>query len=374
MKVLHLETGRNVYGGPQQVLCLLKALPRYGVENVVVCAKGTPFAALVESQDEVPARAVAVGGEFDLPAIWRLRRVIAQERPDLIHIHGRRGADTLGALAGRWARCPMVLSRRVDNPEKPFALRYKYPLFEHVIAISDKIRQVLIGQGIAPEHITVVRDAVDFHTYAQPRDDSWLLEYDLWPDQLLIGMVAQFIDRKGHRFLIEAFARLANKYPDARVVLFGKGPLVDEVRQQVESKGLKEKVVLAGFRDDLPRIMSSLDVLVHPALAEGLGVSLLEASSAGVPVVASAVGGIPEAITHGENGLLVPPGDIEALTSALDRVLGDAYLRSQLAQRGPELMRKYFTPDAMAAGNYEVYCKVLGQQHSAPILPRGQAA
>jgi len=358
VKVLHIETGRHVYGGPHQVLCLLKGLNALGINNVLVCAKGTPFARLVQ-QEDIACRAVPIAGDVDIPAIWRIRRIIVQEQPDIVHIHSRRGGDTLGALAGHSARFPMVLSRRVDNPESRVALRYKYPLFEHIIAISGKIREILLAYGLDPERVTCVRDAVDFHHFQGPRDDSWRAAYSLGPHHRLIGMMAQFIPRKGHRFLLQAFSHLHARFPKLRIVLFGKGPLKRDIERQANRLGIADKIVFAGFREDMPRLLPSLEVVAHPALREGLGVSLLQASSAGVPVVASNVGGIPEAIIDNVNGLLVPAADPAALASALSRVLGDRELAQRLGAKGPDIMRERFTPEVMVQGNLDVYEAVL---------------
>jgi glycosyltransferase involved in cell wall biosynthesis len=112
---------------------------------------------------------------------------------------------------------------------------------------------------------------------------------------------------------------------------------------------------VAGFRDDLPGVLPCLDLLVHPATMEGLGVSLLQASAAGVPIVASNVGGIPEVVRDGVNGRLVPPADVPALTTASLELLADAALRARFAEAGRDLVRREFSTDQMVEGNLAVY-------------------
>jgi glycosyltransferase involved in cell wall biosynthesis len=114
-------------------------------------------------------------------------------------------------------------------------------------------------------------------------------------DVLLVGVVAQLIERKGHRFLLDALPALIAARPNLQLVFFGKGPLAGLLQERIDGEGLADHVRLAGFRDDLTDLLPCLDLLVHPATMEGLGVSLLQASAAGVPIVASRAGGIPEA-------------------------------------------------------------------------------
>jgi glycosyltransferase involved in cell wall biosynthesis len=133
-----------------------------------------------------------------------------------------------------------------------------------------------------------------------------------------------------------------------------------ELLGQIAALGLAGRVHLAGFRDDLDNLLGCLDLLVHPATMEGLGVSLLKASSAGVPILASSAGGIPEAVRDGVNGILVPPGDAAALATALGQLLADPALRRRLGEGGRELMRREFSTDAMVEGNLAVYRELLG--------------
>jgi len=352
-----------VYGGPQQVLYLLTGLQNHAVDNVLLCARGTRFARIAQ-QEDIACRSIPIAGDVDIPAIWRMHRILVQEQPDLVHIHSRRGGDTLGALAANWAGCPMILSRRVDNPESALALRFKYPLFEHIITISNKIREVLLAHGLPAERISCVRSAVDYHHFQSPRDDSWRAAYGLGPHHRLIGMMAQFIPRKGHRFLLQAFSHLHARYPKLRIVLFGKGPLKREIQRQANRLGIADKIVFAGFREDMARLLPSLEIVAHPALMEGLGISLLQASSAGVPIVASNVGGIPEGVIDNVNGLLVPPADPVLLATALSRVLGDRELSQRLGAKGPDIMRERFTPEVMVRGNLDVYRAVLNRCRS----------
>lgn len=360
MKILHVEAGKHLYGGARQVLYIVEGLAARGVDNLLACPAGS------EMSRQQPAGArvlpMKMGGDGDIGLAVRLARLIRAERPDLVHLHSRRGADTWGGLAAKLAGVPCVLSRRVDNPESRWAVALKYRLYDHVITISEGIRQVLLSEGLAPQKVSCVRSAVDAAPYLPPVDRAaFRAEFGLPPDALVAGVVAQLIPRKGHRYLLSALPGLLERHPDLQVLIFGQGPLEAELRAEVESRNLAAAVRFTGFRHDLPRWLGGLNMLIHPADMEGLGVSLLQASAAGVPIVTSRAGGLPEAVQDGVTGILCPPGDVAALAAAIDRLAGDAALRARFGAAGRARILAEFSIDAMVDGNLAIYRQVLGR-------------
>jgi glycosyltransferase involved in cell wall biosynthesis len=359
MKILHIETGRHLYGGAQQVAFLLDGLAARGVENLLVCPPG---AAIGQHFAGKPVRVIELpcGGDADIGFLFRLKRLLAVERPQLVHIHSRRGADLWGGLAAHRAHIPAVLSRRVDNPESRWLLNWKYGLYRRVITISQGIADVLLGQGVDAVKLRVVRSALDPRPWQAAESRSALAQAFQLPEAgLVLGIVAQLIERKGHAVLFDALARIADGGPQFTLIVFGQGPLRDALERRASALGLSERVRFAGFRQDLARWMGALDLLVHPAFAEGLGVSLLQASAAGVPIVACRAGGIPEAVRDGINGLLVAPGDTAALADAISQLLHDAARRKALGDAGRQLIASEFSVDVMVEGNLQVYRELL---------------
>lgn len=358
MKILHVEAGRHYYGGARQVVHILEGLAARGVDNVLACPQGGAIA-----QAAAPAARVVempMGGDADALLAWRLARLIRAARPDLVHLHSRRGADTWGGVAARLTGTPCVLSRRVDNPEPPWLVALKYRLVDHVITISEGIRQVLLAEGLAPERVTCVRSAVDAGPYLAPVDPAaFRAEFGLPGDAQVAGMVAQLIPRKGHRYLLAALPALLARFPRLHVLLFGQGPMKGELRAACAAPPLAGRVHLAGFRHDLPRWLGGLDLLVHPADMEGLGVSLLQAGAAAVPIVAARAGGLPEAVAEDVTGLLIPPGDVAALGQAMARFLADPELCRRMGEAGRARILAEFSVEAMVAGNLAVYRRVL---------------
>jgi len=360
VKVLHVESGRHLYGGARQVLYILEGLARRGVDNVLACPDGAHIAE--------PARAVAtvvempMKGDLDIGLVGRLKHLIRQHRPDLVHIHSRRGADVWGAVAAKLAGVPAVISRRVDNPESRWAVSLKYGLYAHVITISEGIRQVLLGEGLAPDKVSCVRSAVDPAPYLRDYDKAaFRAGLGLAPDTPVAGMVAQLIPRKGHRHLLAALPGVLARHPGLQVMIYGRGPLEAELQQAITDAGLASNVRLMGFVEDLPAQLGCLDLLVHPADMEGLGVSLLQASAAQVPIIACRAGGMPEAVRDGVNGRIIEVGDVAALGEAMIQLLDDADLRQRMGVAGRALVLAEFSVDVMCDANLAVYEKVLAR-------------
>lgn len=208
-----------------------------------------------------------------------------------------------------------------------------------LLAVSDATRRWHVGQGLDAEKTHVQYNGVDLERFRpRPKSGQLLRELGLSPQSLLLGTIGQICLRKGHDVLVQAACRLAERWPQAHYVLVGeRWSQKDESREfeaalRRASEGLLAgRVHLLGPRDDVDRLLAELDLVVHPARQEPLGRVLLESAAAGVAVVATDVGGTPEIFPIGsDTALLVPPGDPDALAAAIDRLLGDPALRSQL--------------------------------------------
>jgi len=359
MRVLHLEAGTHLYGGALQVLLLVEGLRQRGIETVLVAPRGSAVEAEARRR-ALPLLPVPVAGEADPRFLLRFRRLVRDWAPDVVHLHSRRGADTLGAVAARWAGAKLVMTRRVDNPDPRWLVGLKYPLFHRVIAISEAIRDLLVRQGVDPAKIRRISSALDPGPFQGPCEkEAFRRDFGLSPGDVVVGMAAQFIPRKGHEVLLHAIPHILKQHPAARFLLFGQGPLRESISGKVEAAHLQDSVLLPGFRNDLPRILPCLDLLVHPASMEGMGVILLQAGAAGIPVVATAVGGIPEVVVHGQTGLLVPPGDPLRLASAVASLLSDTQGRLSMGEAARERVRSEFSVDRMVEGNLSVYEELL---------------
>jgi glycosyltransferase involved in cell wall biosynthesis len=258
-----------------------------------------------------------------------------------------------------------VISRRVAHrPKQNLGSRIKYTsrAVTRIVAVSSAVKDVLVDYGVDPARVEVVYDGTDPFRYRAGLDRARVRRELGVPDGApLVGKVANFYPGwKGHDTFLAAAQVVLRTLPEARFVLVGKSTDSETMRSWVAAAGLSERVILAGYRTDVPDVLAALDVLANcPRAREGLSVAILEALAAGRPVVATRVGGIPEIVRDGETGLLVPPDDPEALAGAIVRMLSDPALASRLGSNGARLVREHFTLDSMVEGNERVYREVL---------------
>jgi glycosyltransferase involved in cell wall biosynthesis len=355
MKVLHVETGRYLYGGPQQVVWLLRGLTARGVGSVLACVPGSDVDRAARTAG-IRVYNVPCAGDLDLSFAWWLGRVIRWEAPDLVHCHSRRGADVLGGLAARLMGVPAVLSRRVDHPEPGAVAGFRYRPFRKVIAISENVAASLRDSGLDEQRMTVIRSAVDHERFTQPVDSAgFRRQFGLDPEAVVIAAAGQLIPRKGHRYLLEAMAELSRSHPKLVLLIFGQGELAAELEEQAVKLELGRSVQFVGFREDLDDYLAAVDLLVHPALREGLGVAMLKAQAAGVPVVAFDVAGSREAVVHDRTGILVSPKDSRALEQGIASLLGDPVRRRRLGEAARERMQSEFSIEVMVDQHLRVY-------------------
>ncbi len=359
MKILHVETGRHFLGGPQQVVYLINALRERGHENTLVCPpdSGIDGAARLAG---IRVQNLFCAGDLHLPFAYRLSQFLKDHAPDIVHCHSRRGADMLGGLAASLADIPAVVSRRVDNTEMRILASLRYKPFQKIIAISEAIARVLRDHDVESERISVIRSAVDVEQFTTTANTkAFREEFDIADDTFAIAAAGQLIHRKGHRYLLDAIAKLAAKQRKMRVVIFGDGPLDTELRAQAAALGLGGVVQFAGFRDDLDDFIGGFDLLVHPALTEGLGVAALKAAAAGLPVVGFDAGGLNEAVLHEKTGLLVAAERSDELAVAIERLMDNDLLREQMSAAAIERMRRDFSISEMADRHVDLYESVL---------------
>lgn len=361
MNIAHLELGRFMYGGAEQVRYLLRGMRDDAHEHTLICCRGSELAAWAESVGQ-PFVALPFSGEHDIAFVYRLARELRRLGADLLHVHSRRGADWMGPLAAWRAGVASILSRRVDHAP-PRVLRWLMAKrYLRTIAISTSIANVLQTHGVEAESLLTIHSAVDLRRTDFQLAQRTLTQVDpALTDGPVIAVIAQLIERKGHRFLLEALPALLRRHPTLQVVFFGRGPLDSELRHQVSVAGLSAHVVFAGFREDLDAMLPALTLVVHPALKEGLGVSLLKAAASEVPVVGFKAGGVSEVVVSEHTGLLVAPENVIALTAAVVRLLDDASLRAQFGHNARERVLRDFSVDRMVQRHAALY-DVLAQE------------
>jgi glycosyltransferase involved in cell wall biosynthesis len=367
MHILHIETGQHLYGGALQVLHLMEGLKKQGFQNTLAYVKDSEINRAAEEFSDIYG--IPMSGELDPAFFFRLLKIIRNARPDIVHIHSRRGADIWGGIAAALAKTGAVITRRVDNPEHPWIAKFKYRLYDRVITISEGIKRVLLSEGVPLKKITCIPSAINTRPFEGRCQKSWFYkEFNLNPESKIIGVIGQLIKRKGHRYLINAAPEILKKYPHTMFLFFGKGPLKKQLRRLCDEKNIASRVYFAGFRTDLERILPCLDLIVHPATMEGLGVSLLQAAASRLPIVATRVGGIPEIVHDGVNGYLVNSGNIKEITRAVINLLENPAMSKKFGQAGHNIVSSHFSIEAMVKGNICVYKNMLSERKNLRLL------
>ncbi|MEM9555764.1 MAG: glycosyltransferase [Acidobacteriota bacterium] len=309
-------------------------------------------------------------------AMLRLARHLARRRIDLVQSLLYRA--NVVAAGARWLtpprlrrRPPLVTGQRSLIPagrgRDAFAQRLTRGWADRVVAVSEAVRtELLATEGIDPAKVVVIQNGIDLDRFRSGGDrDTARARFGLPPSAPLVGAVGRFHGPKGLVHLIDAFARLVARRDDdssphaAQLVLAGDGPDAERLRHRVTGHRLDHRVRFLGYLEDPSALYPALDVYALPSLAEGSPNALLEAMGSGCAAVASAVGGVPEALTDGEHGLLVPPADPDALATALERLLGDDALRRRLATAARRRVEDEFSLDVMARRHQELYSELL---------------
>jgi glycosyltransferase involved in cell wall biosynthesis len=304
----------------------------------------------------------------DLPAFLRLRRLIAALRPDIVHTHSSK-AGFLGRLAARQVGTPAV----VHTPHVfPFqmavspALQALYRVLERRAARwADRIacvceqerREALRLRIAAPDRLVVIPNGVEAPIEPPTPADRLTQRraLGLAPDGLVVGMVARFTRQKGHADLLAALPAVFRREPGARVVLVGDGELRAALERDIAARGFRGQVTIVGAREDAARCYPAFDVTALPSLWEGMPYALLDAMAHGSAIVATTVGGVPEAIKDGQSGLLVPPSAPDRLADALTALLADPALRARLGEAARRTVQKQFRLPEMIRMTAELY-------------------
>jgi glycosyltransferase involved in cell wall biosynthesis len=221
------------------------------------------------------------------------------------------------------------------------------------------VAEGLIRNGLSPDRVTLVHDGVPDRLLAV-QGEVLARELRLPLGSRVIGNIAALTEHKDHDTLLTAMRRVLQVVPDALLLIVGEGPLRSRLESEARKQGLGERCVFTGFRSDVDRLMSCFSVFSLTSRLEGLGTTLLDAMCVSRPVVATATGGIPEAVRHGETGLLVPVGDSESLAAALVDLLTDETSRLAMGQAGRRLFEQRFTAARMVEGTLRVYDEVCG--------------
>jgi glycosyltransferase involved in cell wall biosynthesis len=358
LRVAGVDPERGFAGGETQVLGLTLELLRMGHRAELIC---DPAGRLHERarHEGVICHPLKIHNSVDLPAAIRFRAILRRARYDVVHFHTAR-AHAMAPYARGFARA-LVVTRRMDyRPNRLFAPLLYGRAVDGVAAISHGVADSLALAGVAPERITIIPSGVDcerFHPADPAASTAARIELGIAPEALVLGTVGMLEARKGHRHLLEAVARIVRGGEGANLIcmIAGDGGLRADLQRDAELLGIARQVRFLGRVDDVRTVLATTDIFVFPSLREGLGVAVLEAAASGLAIVASETGGIGDVIENGVNGILVKPGDSEALAGAISRMAAAPNERAAIGQAARTRAERDFAMTTMAARTVELY-------------------
>lgn len=372
MKIAHCIHGVGL-GGAQQVVRHIVAARSEGFEYVVLASMSGVFHEQIEAAGArvrvIPRRLP----KFDPLWIRALRRAMKEERVDLVHAH-LFGDSLHGYIAARKLGLPVVLTLHNIVEARTGIQRWGYgwlldqPLVP--IACAGFVRRSFLEHfGTRAERIETIQNAVDIAAAdIDPAESRRRLEAEIGvrPGAIVLAGIGRMAAQKAFEHMIDAVATLRAKGLDVQLVLFGEGELKAQHEEHARRRELSGDVIFAGFRSDIRELMAAIDIVVFSSRQEGLPMVLLEAMAAGRAVVATRVGGVPEAVDDDCEALLVPSEDVPALAAALERAAGDAGLRQRLGDAARERYLRDFTAPRMAGSYEELYRRVLAGAGADP--------
>lgn len=290
----------------------------------------------------------------DLRALLKLHRLIRRGKFDLVHTHTSK-AGILGRVAARLAGVPRIVHTPHGHIFTGYYGRALTRLFillerwaatftDRIIALTDQEIRDHLERGIGrPEQFVSIPSGIEVDALdrAPGQVEAVRAALGLAPDARLIGSVGRLEPVKGHRFLLDALRDLAPRFPDLHLALVGDGELLPELRAQAGRSGLADRVLFLGWRNDVPRLLPAFHLFVLPSENEGMGRALVEAMAAGLPIVASRAGGVPEVLGEGEAGLLVEAANAPALAQAIETLLRDRALGARLGEAARKRAHRY---------------------------------
>nr|WP_284149168.1 glycosyltransferase [Leptospira weilii] len=341
--ILHIDTETGWRGGERQLLLLAEGLKKRKIPQLIV---GKPGSALEGRcfDHGLSFQALNMRGEWDLASVKAIRAIIEEKKIKLIHTHTAK-AHTLALFAkSKLPDTKLVVSRRVDFSIRKnlFSIwKYKSKRNDLFLTVSNRIREILLRDGVDPAKTVTVHSGIDFSfTKKLPDPTRYKKEFSIKKDTIVIGNVAALVDHKDQKTLLNAIAKI-NPSKNFKVFIVGEGELRKELENLADTLGISDKIIFTGYRTDVPDIFSLFDIFTLTSKEEGLGTSILDAMAVGLPIVATKGGGIGEMLTHEKGAFLAEVGDSDSLAKYYETLMDDVKLRRTFGSFNKESVKRF---------------------------------
>lgn len=328
--------------------------------------------------------AIKIKNKFNIKDIFLISKMAKRYDIHLLHTHDSR-SDVIGVLVSKIKRIPIISFAHgwlnwtsTLSKERLYAYleALAVSMADGIVVASRDMERDLLFRGIQEKKINYIPYGIDTRQFnVNIIGEHIREEFNIPPDNPLIGTVGRFHPWKGHRYFLQAAKIVSEKYPEARFLIVGDVAFdghrqyKQELLELIQTLNLRDKVILTGSRKDIPKIMKAMDLFVLPSLREPFGIVLLEAQACGKPVIATSVGGIPEAMKDGDTGILVDPGDSKGLADAILSLLGNRERMQMMGLAGRKRVEEMFSTDRMVRRTEELYRAVLRNSNSSPQDP-----
>ncbi|PNM90247.1 glycosyltransferase family 4 protein [Achromobacter xylosoxidans] len=357
LRIMHSEAATTFGGQENRIFREMLALRERGHTLEAICQPASKLSSRLQAEGFRVHEFLMDGVSNYTRAVYGIRGILARGKFDVLNTHSRR--DTvIAAMAGRLAGTPLIVRTR-HLAKRPGSL-WSYTRLPHrVVAVSDYVATQMIERGVPQSHVATVSDAIPI----SPNDGRSSLREELGIARaaIVIVCVAHLRPQKGQGLLLSAAAPLMNGPADIHLVFAGEGSQLDVLKDMARQHGCQARTHFLGRRADIGNVLAASDIFALATQFEALGTSFIEAAACGLPIVGTRVGGVPEVVKHGETGLLVPYGDVDALRACLETLAADATLRQRMGAAGAAYVRgeKKFSLAGMAESMEAAYLRWL---------------
>jgi glycosyltransferase involved in cell wall biosynthesis len=357
VRILHTIESTVLGGAEKLMLALALGLARRGYEPVFAVPPEGWLAEEV-TRRKLPLVPLPPRRSIDIGFVRWLVGLVRKENISVIHAH-MMAMNLYGSIASRLAHVPCVPTLHgrlydLERARRRLLYRGMARLAGNLVAVSDELGQALISEaGISPSRVMVIPNGIDLVQFRPAYSETAAAKLPV------LICVSTLLEVKGHRYLLEAMPQIRRQFPAVKLLIVGDGPLHAELEQQQCTLQLADAVSFLGERADVPELLAESSIFVMPSLSEGQSLSLMEAMAAALPVVTTRVGGNREIVAENETGLLVPPGNPEALAAAICSLLCDPQRARQLGLSGRARIAAKFSLEAVLDRYEALYQQLL---------------
>jgi len=357
IKVLHIDSEKNWRGGQQQVAYLHEALHEREYNSALVCHPGSSLEKFC-LENKLPCYSISMKGEIDFFAGIRIALICWKKGYKILHLHSSHALAT-----GLWTKLffrklKLIAVRRVDfhiRRNRLSLFKYHTNLVNKIVCVSDAIRNVLLSDGVPEVKLITIHSGINIHKFDHVKiNKNFKSELKIPEENIIVGTIAALTNHKDYPNLLKAAKIVLQKFNNVTFVALGDGPQNEKIHELAEHLNLKNNFIFAGFRKDIGPFLKMFDIFVLASKNEGLGTAMLDAQAVGLPIVACNTGGIPEAVIHNKNGLLVPPENEKQLSEAILELIKHEELRDKFGRNSLEFI-KTFDIKTTIQKNIELY-------------------